>query len=136
MHQLAEFVDSGIVPQLYQRFAQTLAVPKDPLVFVNSHPARELDKYLKAAGIEKHTIEGKIAFHALRTSFVTLAFEAGASHLEAQRPARRRTLELTANTYGRVRDGRLAEVAERIADRVLPRAFGAPERSECHSPNR
>jgi integrase len=124
--QLQAFADSGIVPQLYQQFARTLVCPKDPLVFVNTHPARELDLHLKAAGIPKHTPEGKIAFHALRTSFVTFSYEAGASDLEAQRLARHSTPSLTANVYGRTRQPRLAEITERIADRVLSGGLGAP----------
>jgi len=126
VYQLQAFADSGIVPQLYQQFARTLACPKDPLVFVGTHPARELDKHLEVAGIPKHTPEGKIAFHALRTSFVTFSYEAGASDLEAQRLARHSTPALTANVYGRTREPRLAEITERIADRVLSGDLGAP----------
>ena len=69
-------------------------------------------KDLITAGIPKCTEEGKIAFHALRTSFVTLAFEAGANHKEAQQLARHSTPELTANIYGRTRNERLIEVTD------------------------
>jgi len=124
VHQLQAFADSGIVPQLYQQFARTLAFPKNPLVFVNTHPARELDHHLKTAGIPKQTPEGKVAFHALRTSFVSFTYEAGASDLEAQRLARHSTPALTANVYGRTRQPRPAEIAERVADRVLSGGSG------------
>ncbi len=124
--QLATFADSGIVPGLYQQFARTLAFPKDPIVFVNSHPARELDGYLKAAGIPKATAEGRVAFHALRTTFVTFTYEAGATHKEAQELARHKTPNLTSNTYARVRSERLVKITDTIAERVFLGELGAP----------
>ncbi len=123
--ELVEFAESGIVPQLYQQFARTLVVPRDPLVFVNTHPARELDGFLRAAGIPKETPEGKVAFHALRTSFVTLTYEAGATHKEAQELARHKTPGLTANVYGRTRSERLAGIAEKVGEAVLSGGLGA-----------
>jgi integrase len=123
--ELKSFCASGIVQALYTRFYRSFIYPKDALLYVPSHPARELDKDLKAAGIPKHTSEGKIAFHALRTSFVTLTYEAGANHKEAQALARHSTPTLTANTYGRARNERLAEVAEKVADRLLWGQVGA-----------
>ncbi len=124
--QLVAFAESGIVPKSYEQFARTLARPQDPLVFVNTHPARELDGFLKAAGIPKATPEGKLAFHALRTSFVTFAYEAGAHDREAQELARHATPGLTANVYARVRNERLAGITDRIAENVFPGDFGAP----------
>jgi integrase len=124
--QLATFADSGIVPGLYQQFARTLTTPKDPLVFVNSHPARELDGFLKQAGIPKTTAEGKLAFHALRTSFVTFTYECGASDQEAQELARHNTPGLTANVYARTRNERLVGITNRIAETVIPGGLGAP----------
>jgi len=99
--------------------------PKDALLYVPSHAARELDKDLEATGIPKATKDGKVAFHALRTSFVTLTYEAGATHKEAQKLARHSTPQLTANTYGRTRDERLAGITERVAETVLSGGFGA-----------
>lgn len=119
VRQLATFADSGVVPQLYQQFARTLVCPKDPLVFVGTHPARELDRHLKTAGIPKATPEGKVAFHALRTAFVTLTYECGATHREAQELAGHKTPGLTANTYGRTRSERLATIAEKVGETVL-----------------
>jgi len=123
--QLESFCGSGIVQSLYQRFCRNFTCPKDALLYVPNHPARELDKDLKAAGIPKHTDDGKVAFHAMRTCFVTLAYEAGANHKEAQQLARHSTPGLTANTYGRTRNERLAKVAETVADRVLFGQVGA-----------
>jgi integrase len=124
--QLAAFADTGRAAGRYRHFARTGALPQDPLVFVNAHPARELDRYLKAAGIPKATPEGKLAFHALRTSFVTFTYEAGATHREAQELARHATPGLTANTYARTRNERLAGITDRIAAMVFPEGLGAP----------
>ena len=123
--QLESFCGSGMVQALYQRFYRDFVCPKDALLYVPSHPARELDKDLEKAGIPKRTEKGKIAFHALRTSFVSLTYEAGATHKEAQELARHSTPTLTANTYGRVRDERLATVVEIVAERVLSGQTGA-----------
>jgi len=121
--ELESFCVSSIVQTLYWRFYWNFVCPQDALLYVPSHPARELDKDLKTAKIPKHTKEGKVAFHALRTSFVTLTYEAGANHKEAQQLARYSTPTLTANTYGRARNERLAQVAEKVADRLLFRRY-------------
>jgi hypothetical protein len=89
-------------------------------LYVPSHPARELDEDLEAAGIRKVTKDGKMDFAALRDSYVTLAAEAGANVKELQTLARHSTPVLTLNVYAKKRDGRLAELAERIGARVLP----------------
>jgi len=125
VRELQSFCGSGMVQSLYQQFFRKFACPKDALLYVPSHPARELDKDLEAAGIPKKTPEGKIAFHALRTSFVTLTYEAGATHKEAQELARHATPGLTANTYARTRNERLAGITERVGAVVLSGDFGA-----------
>ena len=125
VRELESFCASGIVQTLYMRFYRNFVCPQDALLYVPSHPARELDKDLKAAKIPKCTKEGKVAFHALRTSFVTLTYEAGANHKEAQQLARHSTPTLTANTYGRARNERLVQVAEKVADRLLLGELGA-----------
>ena len=71
------------------------------------------------AGIPKVTKEGKIDFHSCRVAFVTFVLEAGASVKEAQTLARHATPELTMNVYGRTRDARLSQVAERVGEKIL-----------------
>jgi len=90
----------------------------DAVVCVPSHPARELDKDLRTAGIQKTTPEGKIDFHAFRSVYVTLVIEAGATVKEAQSLARHSTPELTMNVYARVRDKRLSDVVEMVGKSV------------------
>jgi hypothetical protein len=123
--ELESFSTSGVVQMLYQKFFRKYTCPNDALLYVPSHAARELDKDLEAAGIPKMTKDGKVAFHALRTSFVTLTYEAGATHKEAQALARHSTPQLTTNTYGRARDERLAGITEKVAETVLSGDFGA-----------
>ena len=125
VERLDAFSASGIVPGLYHQYFRKFTCPADALLYVPSHPARTLDEDLKRAGIPKKTPKGKLSFHALRTCYVTLVYEAGATVKEAQSLARHSKPELTANIYGRTRDERLAEVTERGADRVLLDGFGA-----------
>ncbi len=103
------------------------AVPEDPLLYVPSHPARDMDRDMEAAGIQKWNPHGKIDFHAARTAFITFLFESGASLKEAQSLARHSTPTITANTYARTRPERLADVTEKVGEAVL----GDPDRAEC-----
>ncbi len=76
---------------------------------------------LKTAGIPKLTHEGKIDFHACRVAYVTLVLESGANAKEAQSLARHSTPILTMNVYARATKGRLAEISERVGDKILHR---------------
>lgn len=96
------------------------ATKKQPLLYVPSHAARELQEDLKAAGIPSFIPgEGKVDFHSCRTAYVTLVMENGASVKEGQALARHSTPGLTMNTYARTRNDRLAELAERVGEAVL-----------------
>ena len=79
-----------------------------------------MDKDLEAAGIPKHTPEGKVDFHACRVAYISLLFEAGASTKEAQTLARHSTPDLTLNTYARTREDRLTKLTEEVGDKILP----------------
>ncbi len=119
LKKLEAFADSGLVPKLYQQFYSNFAYPKNALLYVPSHAAREMDKDLEAAGIPKVTAEGKVDFHACRTAFVTLAAEAGANIRELQTMARHSSPEMTANFYARTRHERLSELAEKISENIF-----------------
>ena len=125
VQRLDTFSRSGIVPGLYQQFFRKFMCPADALLYVPSHPARELDKDLARADIPKETPKGKLAFHALRKCYVTLTYEAGATHKEAQALARHSRPELTANIYAEARDERLAGIVDKVGDRVLNVETGA-----------
>jgi hypothetical protein len=70
VERLAEFADSGVVPVLYEKFFRKFRCPEGALLYVPSHPAREIDMDLAAAKIPKEAKEGKLDFHALRTCFI------------------------------------------------------------------
>ena len=90
--------------------------PENPLLFVSTHPSRELDIDLKKAGIPKHIPgEGKVDFHSLRSSFITGVIEAGADIKEAQELARHSNPNLTLNIYAKVKKESLAAVVNRMA---------------------
>jgi len=118
--RLAAYADTGMVLALYQRFYDDFPDAARALVYVPSHPARELDEDLAAAGIQKETKDGKLDFAALRNSYVTLAAEAGANVKELQTLARHSTPSLTMNVYAKSRNERLSELAEKIGESVLP----------------
>jgi len=108
VQDLLEFSKTGFIQDMYLNHYRKAMPPDDALLYVPSHPAREMDKDLEAAGILKDTGDGKLDFHALRTGYITLAFEAGATSKEAQSLARHSSAHLTENVYGRARDERLS----------------------------
>ena len=69
---------------------------------------------LERAGIPKWTPEGKLDFHALRTTFCTLVIESGANLKEAMSLMRHTTPDLTANVYARARPDQLQRLAEDV----------------------
>jgi hypothetical protein len=68
VQRLAAYADTGVVAQLYKRFFPCFPDAERALLYVPSHPARELDEDLEAAGIPKVTKDGKMDFAALRDS--------------------------------------------------------------------
>ncbi len=117
--RLTQYADREVVVQLYQRFFPRFPLAEHALLYVPSHPARELDKDLVAARIPKETKEGKLDFAALRNSYVTLAVEAGANVKELQVLARHRTPDLSLNVYAKARNTRLSELVEKIGENVF-----------------
>jgi integrase len=118
--RLQASAESGAPARLYEgayAHKSTQAnVPKDPLLYVPTHPAREFDKDLEAAGIPKVTSAGKLDFHACRLAYINLVIDSGATIKEAQELARHSTPQLTMNIYGRVREERLAQTVDKVAD--------------------
>lgn len=103
--------------------------PGDPLLYVPSHPARDLEEDLVSAGIPKQSSEGKLDFHACRVAYVSWVVEAGASIKEAQSLARHQTPGLTLNTYARARNERLAEVVEAVGRTLRPTSTTEAQRA-------
>ena len=84
--RLFAFGRSGEAARLYRRFRRKgdTDPPVNPLLYVPSHPARAIERDMEAIGIPKWTPEGKIDFHAARTAYTNLVFDAGAKPKEAQ----------------------------------------------------
>lgn len=116
--ELMAFVESGEARQLYERAhgdnESLKSYPEKPLLYVPRHTAAHIRRDLKEAEIAEETHEGCVDFHALRTTFVTLVLDAGASLKEAMTLARHSTPSLTMNVYGRTREKRLPEITEQI----------------------
>jgi len=105
-----------------------------PLLRVNpSHAARDMDRDLKRAGIPKKTLAGKVDAHALRVTYATLLDGVGATLKERMELVRHQDPRLTMNTYTRVQDGRLREVAEQVAAAALGSGIIVAERREAVS---
>ena len=126
LERLAEYGRTGMARQMYERhFGRKDSgldnIPDNPLLFVPTHTARDLRIDLEAAGIPSEKPgEGKVDFHSLRVTYVTLLIEAGANAKESQVLARHATPELTMNVYAKARDENLAAVVERVGKSVLP----------------
>ena len=132
--RLAEFADGSGAAEFYRQcYAQAGAspegIPKDPLLYVPSHTARDLEKDLEAAGIPKwQPGEGKIDFHACRVAYITFIVESGVTAKEAQELARHATSDLTMNVYARTRPERLTEAVEAVGEIVSAPAENAHSR--------
>jgi len=77
------------------------------------------DRDLHASGIPKVTPEGKLDFHALRVTYVTLLVQAGAYVKEAQSLARHSDPKLTMNVYAKVFPERLTQLVENVGQPIL-----------------
>jgi len=108
--------------ELFDRLVQSVEgkEPDAPLLQITSHLCREMDKDLIAAGIPKNIIgQGKLDFHALRGTFITLLIENGGNVKEVQTLARHSDPRLTMNIYAKASNKRLAELADTLG-KVLP----------------
>ena len=122
---LVEYWDTGIVSRLYCQYLRTRVFNPRALLYVPAEPGKDLDRDLKAAKITKSTSEGKLDFHAIRTAFVSWSIEAGANMKEVQHLARHSDPRITFNTYARIKNQRLSDVVEKVADQVTFDQFGA-----------
>ncbi|MHC4663542.1 MAG: tyrosine-type recombinase/integrase [Planctomycetota bacterium] len=95
-------------------------VPPNPLLYVPTQPAREFYRDIDKANVAKwKPNEGKIDFHSLRVTFISLLLEKGAGLREAMELARHGTASLTMEVYGRASHERLKGLTEAISQSVL-----------------
>lgn len=115
--RLSEFASQDAASGLYlhnYRRRDAGTPPSEPLLYIHSDPSKSFTMDLQRANIPKTTPEGKLDFHAMRTTYATLVVESGANLKEAQTLLRHSSPQLTMNVYARVRKGRLGEVAESV----------------------
>ncbi len=113
----------GFQPVPVGLMAELASLAKDkaasePLLPMPGHAARRLDFDLRHAGIAKWTDEGKVDFHAFRTTYTTLLLDSGAHPKEVQTLLRHSTPEMTMNVYARTRPERLRQVADSLGNAV------------------
>jgi len=124
IERLRIFASSGEARSIYEKnFKKAKSnrlPPENPLLYVPTQTDRVLKIDLQAAGIPIQNVKGKLDFHACRVAFINLILERGeVTPKEAQDLARHSTLDMTMNTYGRVREERLAEAVERAGKAIL-----------------
>ena len=95
-------------------------LPANPLLYVPSHTARDLEKDLIKVGIDKVQPDGSIVdFHACRAAYITMVGEATHVVKELQSLARHADVNLTVGVYAKAGNDRLKEVATAVADNFL-----------------
>ena len=136
MDRLKSFAETGKAQELYRDFherfyraGKPLNVPTNPLLYVPSHPSRDLGKDMKAAGVPKWAPGGKVDFHALRVAYSTFVVEAGANVKEAQTLARHTDPRITMNVYTRTRSDRLGVLAETVSNTIKTQSVVAVQRT-------
>lgn len=122
---LLQFAQSGEPQYLYEKHYRRsggigceLAIPDNPLLFVPTHAARTLKRIAKRAGIPEVTIDGKLDFHGLRTSYINMLIESGADAKTVQELSRHDTASMTFDVYARAKQDKMAEAAEAVGDMI------------------
>jgi len=127
LEQLGDAVDENLAGKQYaavnaartHRGAKPRTdIPNQPLLYVASHPSRELSKDLKVSGIDKYTTEGRFTFKSFRVAYISYVVQSGASVKEAQALARHASPNLTLNIYARARDDQLSAVAHAVGEEI------------------
>ena len=121
VQRLKDAAELGLATIAYSRFTRKSdhQPPANPLLYVSSHPARDIVKDLALAGIPKVTREGKIDFHARRVAYITHLIETGADVKTVQTLARHSDPRITLAVYAKTRPERLAEAAAAIGKTLL-----------------
>jgi len=119
--RLKEAASMRLAEIAYSRYTRTTdrQPPANPLLYLPSHPARDLEKDLKLAGIPKITREGKLDFHACRVAYITHLIETGADVKTVQMLARHSDPRITLAIYAKARPERLLAAAEAVAKAIL-----------------
>ena len=118
LQRLQAYGGQKIAGTLYKKHrSKRLSVPAtNPLFFVPEHTADAINADLKKTGIEKNTPQGKVDFHALRTTFATLLDEVGATEKTKEVLMRHQPANLTSKRYVKSRKERLEDTVDKVAN--------------------
>ena len=126
---LAEFARAGNAKTLYEetyprRDGASHSIPDEPLLYVECHPGMSLDRIIERTDVEKTTVDGKIDFHAFRTTFGTILNDLGTTEKEIQVLLRHRPRSVTFDRYVKTRPGRILSLVEGLGELVQGAASG------------
>ncbi len=132
VEKLKKFAERQTAELLYEeryprRSATRNIIPKNPLLYIEDSPGMTLDRVMEAAEVEKSNRDGKIDFHALRTTFGTLLNMVGATEKEIQHLMRHRPRTITFDRYVKTSEDRLRTLIDSISDMIMT----AKERETC-----
>ncbi len=110
----------GLPEAIMQQFQDSINIlgNNTPLLNVPKDTSRAIRSDLNKAGIPIETDEGKVTFHSLRNTYITLCIENGANPKEAQTLARHSTVDLTLGLYARTRQNRLNEITQNVVNAI------------------
>lgn len=120
--ELVQLIESGLVDDKYLKNyvrKECNDVPQGRLLYILQNPVKAFNEDLKNAAIPKITDEGKLDFHALRTTFSTMVVESDANLKEIQTMVRHSNPNITMNRYAKNRKGRSHQIANQIYERVI-----------------
>lgn len=120
--QLQQFIASGEAKRLYDRYYSrkdcTAKVPDKPLLFVPSHAARLVKELADKAGVVHLNNDGKIDFHAMRTTFINKVIKL-TDLKSAQELAGHKDANTTLKIRGNGNVERIRNAVNAVADSIL-----------------
>lgn len=98
-----------------------------------SHSAETLHRDLLKAGVAVETPEGRVDFHSLRVTFLTLVNELGEDVKSVQTLARHADPRMTFGTYTKAREDRLRAVVDRVHAQLPETNQDIPRLGKSHA---
>ena len=93
-------------------------IPENPLLYLPVQTSVMIYADLKKAGIPIKTMEGKVDFHACRTTFINMVIASGADIKTLQETARHERAETSLKYYARVNPINLQNTAKALAKAI------------------
>lgn len=126
------FAKSGQPHALYDKYYQgrtghELAIPERPLLYVPMHAARALKRIAQRAGVPEVTVDGKLDFHGLRTTYINMLIEAGSDAKTVQEMSRHTTAAITFKVYAKAKKVKMGKIADKVGDMLTHTDTGSDE---------